>query len=155
MIESIVKLFSTLSTAAKTAKALQKIIADVSGDERTLLEEIKENAGLCWLVTKREVDAFKVIPELQTTEYDRLLKTDFDFNQLSKKKIKASQRYKSSDLKPFIGKETHELVEAIYDRIKELKRIHKLDPDSSRTRWSVRFINLHKRILLLLEHLSK
>ena len=43
MIESIGKIFSTLSTAAKTAKALQKIISDVDGDERILMEEIKEN----------------------------------------------------------------------------------------------------------------
>tara|TARA_B100002049_G_C15938880_1_gene315437 strand:+ start:147 stop:614 length:468 start_codon:yes stop_codon:yes gene_type:complete len=154
MLESITKIFSTLSTAAKTAKALQKIISDVDGDERILLEEIKENAGLCWLVTKREVEPARVIKELQTTEYDRLLKTDFDFNRLKRKKIKASQRYKGTDLKSFIGKDTYHLVENIYDRIKEMKRIHRIDNNLDRIRWSVRFSNLHKRILLLLEHLK-
>jgi len=154
MIESIAKIFSTLSTAAKTAKALQKIISNVDGDGRALMEEIKENAGLCWLVTKREVDPKKVIDELSTEEYDRLLKTDFDFNQLKRKKIRASQRYKHTELQAFIGKDTQHLVESIYDRIKELKRIYRIDKDIERIRWNARFANLHRRILLLLEHLK-
>ena len=95
-----------------------------------------------------------MIKELQTAEYDRLLKTDFDFNRLKRKKIKASQRYKGTDLKSFIGKDTYHLVENIYDRIKEMKRIHRIDNNLERIRWTVRFSNLHKRILLLLEHLK-
>ncbi|NVJ60088.1 MAG: hypothetical protein HWE27_06855 [Gammaproteobacteria bacterium] len=154
MLDSITRIFSTLSTAAKTAKAIQKVISGVDGDERALLEEIKENAGLCWLATKREVDPKIIIQELQTSEYDRLIKTDFDINRLSRKKIKASERYKGTDLKYFIGKSTYELVISIYDRIKELKRIYRIDPNMQRIRWDVRINNLHKRILLLLEHLK-
>ncbi|NVJ50621.1 MAG: hypothetical protein HWE11_09555 [Gammaproteobacteria bacterium] len=155
MLESISKLFSTLSSAAKTAQALQKLISDVDGDERSLLEELKENAGLCWLVTKREVAPIRIINELQTTEYDRIIKTDFDLDKLKRKKIRASKRYQGTDLQVFVGKSTAELIENIYDRIKDIKRIHRIDPDMKRIRWQVRFINLHKRILLLLEHLKR
>ncbi|WMS86099.1 hypothetical protein [Pleionea litopenaei] len=154
MIETINRLFSTLSSAAKTAKALQKLISDVDGDERVLLEEIKENAGLCWLVTQREIEPNRIIQELQTAEYDRIIKTDFDINRLKRTKLKESKRYKGTDLEVFIGKSTADLVENIYDRIKELKRIHRIDPEIKRIRWQVRFSNLHKRILLLLEHLK-
>ncbi len=154
MIESITSLFSTLSTAAKTAKAIQKVMSNVDGDQRALLEEIKENAGLCWLVTKREVAPKRIVNELLTCEYDRLLKTDFDFNQLKRKKIRASERYKQSDLKYFVDKSTAYLIVNIYDRIKELKRIHRIDENLDRIRWNIRINNLHKRILLLLEHLN-
>ncbi|MEE4245621.1 MAG: hypothetical protein V2I33_09430 [Kangiellaceae bacterium] len=154
MIETIGQLFSSLSSAAKTAKTMQKLIANVNGDERALIEEIKENAGLCWLVTKREVEPKKVIKELVTTEYDSLIKTDFDFNKLKRRKIKVGKHLKQTDLKSFDGKETYHLVINIYDRIKDLKRIYRIDSELDKIRWSVRFINLHKRILLLLEHLK-
>jgi hypothetical protein len=96
-----------------------------------------------------------MVSELRTEEYDRLLKTNFDFNSLKKQRIFGDERIEKSDLASFLGKETASLVENIYDRIKELKRIYRVDKDNPKVRWRVRIINLQKRILLLLWHLKK
>jgi hypothetical protein len=83
------------------------------------------------------------------------LKTNFDFNSLKKQRISGDERIEKSDLASFLGKETASLVENIYDRIKELRRIYRVDKDNPKVRWRVRIINLQKRILLLLWHLKK
>jgi hypothetical protein len=153
MIESISVIFSSLSSAASTAKVFTELLRGKRGNTRALLEELKENLGLCWLVIERDTDPMKIIPELATSEYDRLLRTDFDFNSLKRKKIQGSQELAESDLSSFIGKETQELVENIYDKIKALKRIHRVAKDNSRILWRRRIINVNKRILLLMQHL--
>jgi hypothetical protein len=157
MLESISTAFSSLSTAANTAKVFKELLKNKKGDSRALLEELKENLGLCWLVAERDTDPMKVVPELATIEYDRLLREGFDFNQLNKtrKIIKGDPRLSSSDLSSFIGRDIAHLVEGIYDRIKELKRIHRVDKENPRIDWQRRVYNLHKRILLLMLHLQR
>ena len=155
MIESIQSVFSTISTAAATLKTFRELLKGKKGDTRIFLEELKENAGLCWLVMEMDTDPMKMVNELRTEEYDRLLKTNFDFNSLKKQRISGDERIEKSDLASFLGKETASLVENIYDRIKELKRIYRVDKDNPKVRWRVRIINLQKRILLLLWHLKK
>ena len=155
MIESIQSVFSTISTAASTLKTFRELLKGKKGDTRVFLEELKENAGLSWLVMEMDTDPMKMVDELRTEEYDRLLKTNFDFNSLKKQQISGDERIEKSDLASFLGKETASLVENIYDRIKELKRIYRVDKDNPKVRWRVRIINLQKRILLLLWHLKK
>ena len=155
MIETIQTVFSTIATAASTLKTFRELLKGKKGDTRALLEELKENAGLCWLVMEMDTDPIKIISELRTEEYDRLLKTNFDFNSLKKQRISVDERIGKSDLSSFLGKETAILVENIYDRIKELKRIYRVDRENPKVRWRVRIINLQKRILLLLWHLKK
>jgi hypothetical protein len=155
MIESIQSVFSTIATAASTLKTFRELLKGKKGDTRALLEELKENAGLCWLVMEMDTDPMKIINELRAEEYDRLLKTNFDFNSLKKQRISGDERIGKSDLSSFLGKRTTILVENIYDRIKDLKRIYRVDKENPKVRWGVRIINLQKRILLLLWHLKK
>jgi len=153
MIESISVLFSGLASAAKTAEVVQGLLRRRRGDTRVLLEEVKENLGLCWAVIEYGVDPMEVIPRLATVEYDRLLREGFNFNRLGRRKrIRGSKRLARSDLSPFIGKETADLVESIYDRVKELKRLYRVCRDNPRINWRRRIINLLKRMLLLVEH---
>jgi hypothetical protein len=153
MIETISAIFSTLSSAASTGKAFRELLRGKKGDKRALLEEIKENLGLCWMVVEGDTDPMKIVPELTTSEYDRILKTEFNFNSIKRKKIQACQKLAESDLSPLIGKETKDLIENIYDKIKDLKRIYRVDKDNSKIHWRRRIINLHKRMLLLTQHL--
>jgi hypothetical protein len=153
MIESIAAIFSGLSSAASTAEAFKKILRGKKGDTRAFLEEVKENLGLCWMVVERDTDPMNIIRELATLEYDRLLRAGFNFNSLSRKKIQGNPRLAESDLSSFIGKETKDLVENIYDKIKTLKRIHRVDKGNPRIRWRRRIVNVHRRMLLLMEHL--
>ncbi|MDH5445054.1 MAG: hypothetical protein OEY52_05815 [Gammaproteobacteria bacterium] len=154
MIESLKLLFDTLSSAAGTVSAFSKVIKGTKGDSRALLEEIKENAGLCWLVVEKDLPPEKVIRELASREYDRLLRTEFDFNVLKRKRIRTYKEIKHTELSGFAGKTTEVLLVNIYDKLKELKRIERIDKNTRGIRWRVRIINLQKRILLLLRHLS-
>jgi hypothetical protein len=155
VLETIATLFSTLSTAADTTKAFKELVQNKRGDARLLLEELKKNATLCWLVVEREVEPQTAIEKMVTTSYDRLLEKGFDFNNLSprKKKIRSVARLEDSDLASFLGNDVARLVESIYDRIKEMQLVHQVDPDNEKIDWNRRVINLHKRILLLMSHL--
>lgn len=154
MIESIKLIFDTLSSATKTITAFKTVMKGTKGDTRALLEEIKENAGLCWLVVEKNVSPEKIIKELSSQEYDRLLRTDFNFNSLSRKRIKSYKEIKDTELSVFSGKTTELLLINIYDKLKDIKRIHRVDRNTAGIRWRVRIINLQKRMLLLIRHLA-
>jgi hypothetical protein len=157
VLQTISTLFSTLGTAASTAKAFTELLQNRKGEARLLLEELKKDSTLSWLVVARQVEPQKVIPKLSTKAYDRLLEKNFNFNDLSpkKKKILGTSTLQDSDLSSFIGKDVANLVEGIYDRIKEMQLIFEVDPTNTRINWDRRIINLHKRILLLMTHLRR
>jgi hypothetical protein len=155
-LETISTLFSALGTAANTAKAFKELLANKKGEIRLLLEELKKNSTLSWLVVNREVEPPKVIPQLSTKAYDRLLEEGYNFNDLvppRKRIVRGDARFEDSDLASFIGKDVANLVEGIYDRIKEMQVIFQVDPGNERIDYNRRVINLHKRILLLMFHL--
>jgi hypothetical protein len=154
-LETISTLFSALGTAASTTKAFRELLTNKKGDVRLLLEELKRNTTLSWLAVRREVVPQKIIPQLSTKIYDELLQKGFNFNDLSpkKKKISGDANLENSDLASFIGKDVAQLVEGIYDRIKEVQLIFQVDPDNKHIDWNRRIINLNKRILLLMMHL--
>lgn len=154
MTESIVVIFKTLATAAKTLEAFKALLRGKKGDTRALLEEIKGNARLCWLVIERDTAPLKIVPELATTEYDRILRTAFRFNSIKRKKVQSFKELEESELSSFIGKETADLIENIYDKIKALKQIYRVDRNNPKIRWRRRVISLQKRILLLMKHLK-
>jgi hypothetical protein len=157
VLETLASLFSTLGTAANTTKAFKELLQqkNTKGDSRRLLEELKKNATLCWLVVEREVEPQTAIEKMVITVYDQLLEKGFDFNDINqkKKKIQKVARLEDSDLSSFIGKDIASLIESIYDRIKEMQLVYQVDPDNERIDWNRRVINLHKRILLLMAHL--
>ncbi len=153
MVTSIIELFKALNSLGKTGKAIAEISRNKKGDARALLEEIKTNATLCWMVLEKETPPRKVVPRFETTEYNRLLRSSFNFNKLQRKKITGNASIAQTELKAFIGKETATLVENIYDKIKTLRQMYDIDRDNPKIRWRVRIINLQKRMLLLLYHL--
>lgn len=119
-----------------------------------MLEELKKNFTLSWLVVNREVEPPKVIPQLTTKAYDHLLEEGCNFDGLVPPRRRA-RRHPFRRQRPgsFIGKDVANLVEGIYDRIKEMQVIFQVDPDNKRIDYNRRVINLHKRILLLMFHL--
>ena len=154
MIEELSAIFTGLSSGTETARAIKELLKGKKGDTRALIEELKGNLTLCWLVVERGTDPAKVIPELAISDYDRILKAGFNFNALQKKKIRRSRQLEASDLAFLIGKETDYLLINIYDKIKELRLIYKVDRKNPRIRWRMRIINLHRRMLLLVKHLQ-
>ena len=154
-IESFSTLISIFGNALNTATAFSELIRTNKGETRILLDELKKNNTLCWLVTNGKSKPTNIIPKLSVKTYTRLLEKGFDFNRLSPKKkiVKGHPRLKNSDLSAFIGKDVANLVVGIYDRINEMQTILDADPTNQHINWDRRMINLHKRILLLMAHL--
>lgn len=154
-LETISTLFSAFNTAASTTKAFSEILTARKGEARLLLEELKRNSTLSWLVVRREVEPQKIIPQLSAKFYDQLLEKGYNFNNISPKnrKIAGNEALENSDLASFIGRDVAHLVEGIYDRIKEIQLIFQVDPANRHIDWNRRIINLHKRMLLLMWHL--
>lgn len=153
MLENIPSILKSIATTYSGLKAFSDMRAKTRGDARALVEELKENSRLCWLILEEEVNLKKIIPQFSYSEFDRLNKSGFDFDALKRKKIRAYPQLANSDLESWAGKPTHALVENIYDKIKNLKITYKYAPQSKKHRWKARVINIQKRILLLVKHL--
>ncbi len=154
MLNTVSTAASTINTAANAAKLFKELLKGKKGDILVLLEEIKENSRICWMVVERDTDPMKAIPAFMTNEYDRLLREGFDFNQLKKqrKKIEVSEEILTRDQKSYLGKDIAELVTSIYDSIKDLKSYFRIDPQNQRINWRLRILNLQKKIMLLIFH---
>lgn len=122
------------------------------GDIRALIEELKENSRLCFRIIDDGVDLGKAVPRLSTTEFDRLNKSGFNFDSLKSSRIRASSGIDKTDLAAWPGKATAELVENIYDKVKNVKSLHEFKPEDPSIKR--RIINIHKRLLLLLWHVK-
>lgn len=156
MLGTVSTAITTIKTAADAAKVFRELTRNRKGNILVLLEEIKENSRLCWMVLERDTNPLKAIPAFQTTEYDRLLREGYDFNKLSRKrkKIAVSEEILTHDQKVLLGKDTADLVMSIYDSIKDLKSYYRVDPENPRINWRRRILNLHKKIMLLIFHLK-
>jgi len=154
MLEWIPVALKGVDTLEKSGKTLSRLIKGKRGAKRALLDEIRHNSTACWLALNRDADLARVITELKHDIYDRLSAQGFDFNSLKKGKIKSHPSLKKSDLKYIVGKRTEDLIDNIYQRIKDLKLTHKLSPDNPKNRFPVRLKNIQKRILLLINHLK-
>jgi len=154
MLENVPGILKSIATMYSGLNAFSDMRAKTRGDARSLVEELKENSRLCWLVIEEDVGVEKIIPQLSHKEFDRLNKAGFDFDVLKRKKIRKYPQVDKSDLASWSGKSTYALIENIYDKIKDLKTTYKYSSHSEKHRWKARIINIQKRILLLVKHLK-
>ena len=154
MIENIPTLLKVFDTAKSTLSAFTGWKSKTRGDTRAIIEELKENSRYLWLVLEEDINLNKVVKNLSTKEYDRLLKEGFDFNNLKNKKIAKYASLNNTSLESWQGKETYMLVSNIYDKIKDLKIKYPHAKNSKTLRWNFRVKNTQQRILLLLRHAS-
>ena len=155
MLENIPGILKSIATTYSGLKAFSDMRAQTRGDARSLVEELKENSRLCWLVIEEEVEVGKIIPKLTHIEFDRLNKAGFDFDALQRKKIRNYNQLNDTDLASWAGKSTNDLVENIYDKIKNIKTTFTYAPTSDKRRWKIRVLNIQKRILLLVKHVNR
>ncbi|MBL4575562.1 MAG: hypothetical protein JKY51_05620 [Opitutaceae bacterium] len=150
MLESVAIVLAGMLTSGKAMAMFDAVRKGKKGNIRALIEELKNNSRLCFRVVNDGVDHRVVISKFSTSEYDRLNKSGFNFNALKRAKIPAFEGIQETDLASWPGKSTEELIENIYDKIKDLKSRDQFKPDGRLNRR--RLINIHKRILLLLRH---
>jgi len=67
------------------------------------------------MVAEDEVELAAVIDRVSVLEYKRLSKNGYNFNALKRGKIANYPSLKNTDLEPWVGKETCQLVESIFD----------------------------------------
>lgn len=151
MLESVAPVLNLLASASKTMQWFADLRKQTRGDVRSLVEELKENSRLCFRVIEDGVAPEEVIPKFSTAVYDRLNESGFDFNAVKRADVAAFEGMDKTDLATWAGKSTQELIENIYDKIKDLRSLHALSVKAKR-RPGPRLINIHKRILLLLRH---
>ena len=142
----------SLSTAGSATKFLTAWWRKSKGDSRALIGELKDNLTYLDIVADDDVALGDVIDKISVSEYQRLAKEGFNFNTLKKGRIAALASLEGTDLASWCGKETEELVESIYDKIRDLKIRYPYVRRNDKYRWSVRVNNIRKRIWLLLIH---
>lgn len=152
MFESLLPALQGLITSAKAMASFDAFRKKRVGEARALVEELKENSRLCFRVLDDKVPHNVVIPRFSTKVFDRLNQQGFDFNSLKRAKISSFPGIDKTDLASWPGKRTAELVESIYDKIKELRSLHRFKTAGALQRR--RIINIHKRILFLLRHIK-
>jgi len=145
---------AALSPVGNAAQALAAWRRRTRGDARSLVDELSNNLRYLDLVAEDDVPLAEVAGKLSTTEYDRLLKDGYRFKSLKRKKIEPMSSLDNTDLASWQGKETEELVFAIYDKFKTLIVKFPYTSDKPKYRWGVRVNNIRKRIWLLLRHVE-
>ncbi len=151
---SIPTALKALSSSGSAMKSIANWWNRSKGDARALVGELKDNLSYLDMVATDGVPLGDVADKLSITEYRRLSNEGFNFNKLKRSKISRYPSLEGTDLEAWGGKDTEELVDAIYDKINEIKIRYPYVGDSKRYRWSVRVINIRKRIWLLLKHVG-
>jgi len=63
---SIASILSDLASAAKAAKAIADLLTGKRGDVRALIQEIRHNVDLCWLVLEYDEPPSHAVPKAPT-----------------------------------------------------------------------------------------
>jgi hypothetical protein len=150
MLESVVPFIPLAVSAAKAMAWFNDRRRTTKGNVRALIEELKENSRLCFLVISDDVPAAIVIAQFSTSVFDRLNADGFDFEALRRTEIAAYTGLERTDLASWCGKSTSLLIENIYDKIKDVRVKHTNAVGIAL--WKRRVINIHKRLLLLIRH---
>jgi hypothetical protein len=146
--------FSGLSSAASAAKTIQSLLKNTRGVKRALLLELQKNLNLLYLFLGDESKLTTIVNKLDVRVYEDAVKTNFNFNDIKKGKLSPRLVGEIKQLQPYVGWSTEQLFENIYLKIHQLKSISEIDPDNTKFRISVRLKNLHKMMLLLIQHVK-
>ena len=146
--------FSGLSTTASVASTFQSLLKNTRGTQRALLLELQTNINLLNLFIDDTARTTTIIKKLNVTEYEKAVKSDFNFKDLKKTRVSGRLVLNVKSLQTYAGWQTEQLFENIYLKIHQLKSIIEIDPENKNFRLSVRLKNLHKRMILLLKHIK-
>ena len=142
----------TLSASGAAGRSITAWWKKSRGDSRVLIGELKDNMLYLDMVASDDVPLADVIDKLSLEEFKRLSREGFNFNKLKRSKIPKYPSLENSDLAQWGGKETEELINAICEKINELKIKFPHVGRRKNYRWGVRVNNIRKRIWLLLRH---
>ncbi len=142
----------SLASAGSAISEISKWLKRSKGDSRSLLSELKDNLTYFDLIINDNIPINDILDKISCEEFLRLSKEGYNFNSLKDCKIPNYPSLQKTALASWAGKDTEDLVESIYDRIKDLKIRYPLVADKENYRWNIRVNNIRKRIWLLLRH---
>lgn len=145
----------SLASAGAAISEISKWLKRSKGDSRGLLSELKNNLTYFDLVINDDISINDVINKISCEEFKRLSKDGYNFNNLKDSPIPNYPSLQKTALSTWAGKDTEDLVESIYDRIKDLQIRHPLVGTRKNYRWKTRVNNIRKRIWLLLRHVRE
>jgi hypothetical protein len=146
--------FSGLSTTASVASTFQSLLKNTRGTQRALLLELQKNINILNLFIKDDAKSETIIKKLEVTEFEKAVRSDFNFKALKKTRVSGRLVAGVKFLEPYVGWQTEQLFENIYLKIHQLKSIIEIDPGNENFRLGVRLKNLHKIMILLLKHIK-
>jgi len=152
MTEELPAVLKGLNTTANVVERFLTWRKRNVGDARSLVEELKQNSRILWLIAEHEASLDQVVGDLSTKTYDQLLRAGFNFDSIKNRKIARYKYLDNTDLASWQGKKTSELIASIYDKIKDIRTLYPHAKSSKKLRWRVRVLNVQKRISLLLRH---
>ena len=139
----------------KLGKELFDESQEAKGIVNLLNDEIKENSRQIEMTLKDGLPMNKLAKSLETKQYQKLKKINFDFNKLQKEKIELSESGKYASIKSWNGKSTSDLLVNIYDKLSDIKSMYPKIKRTSNRRWEVRVRNLDLKLQFLNKHLSQ
>ncbi len=142
----------TIDEVSKVVQDINSWLKKQKGDSRALITELKVNLTYLNMAINQSLEIGEILENLKLDQYSRLQDEGFNFNKIKNKKIPNLKSIKGSDLASWKGKSTEELVDSIYDKIRDLKISYPKLKGRPNIRWNVRIINIAKRIVLLLRH---
>lgn len=143
----------SLNYASTLIKDIDAWLKKRKGDSRSVLIELKNNLIHLDMALEYSVDLYSILSDISMAEYERLSREGFNFNVIKRGKIRKRKDIEGTDLRFWLGKSTSELIESIYDKINELKRMYPKLRNSSEFRPIVRARNIRKRIIFLFSHI--
>ena len=150
MLESVPVFLQALTSGAAAKSAWSKWRAQSHGNAKLLIAELRNNLRFCTLVLDDDLDVGEAMHVLSTQQYDRLAGEDPDLKSLSPRKIQNLGIKDDKKLASWQGRRTVELLDNIYEKIKDIQVFYPNPKSRKNRRWSVRVINIRNRILLLL-----
>jgi len=151
---SLSTFLSGLSTTASIAKTFQSLLKNTRGTQRAVLLELQKNINLLNLFVNDDGKLQSIIKKMEVAEYEKAVKSDFNFKDLKKTRVSARLVKDIKSLEKYTDWQTEQLFENIYLKIHQVKSILEIDPDNKKFRLSVRLKNLHKLMILLLKHIK-
>ena len=150
-VQPAVKVLSDVGSWVKSAVPLFK--GQKVGDARVLSAEFAHILLLCKLVAEKGIPAGKVVPDMPTAEFDRLLRSEFKFNCMQPKKVVFNPDRDPPSLRRLDGNSTEELIQNVYTKIHAVKTRYAYNPEDPAVKILV--ANIRRRTELLLRHLTR
>lgn len=144
----------TAKTLLALAEQLLRLQKAARGDRAALLKELRHNFLLCQMLLSGEAKLDTAVPDLQCATFDRLHDRGFDFNVLQPLRIPHYASIQGTQLEPWGGRRTQQLMSDVYEKIADLKRIQRQNPAFAGRHPAVRVSNIAQKLALLTRHLA-